>query len=327
MNGNTPQDTFTQTSDHFIIVLQFRTNQTTQRTTIFFINDHIMRYVNQTTSQITSISSLQSCIGQTFTSTVSRDKILQHRQTFLKVRKNRVFNNLTTFCTTFLRFCHQTTHAGQLTNLFFRTTGSRIHHHIDRVETIIISSQLLHQCIGQLAVNMCPSINNLVITFVVGNEPHVIVVHNLFNFVITFFHQRLFFRWDQNVSQVEGQTTFESHIITQILDIIQELSRTGNTTSLDHLTDDITESFFTQYFINITDFFRNKFIDHQTPDRSFDHFLNRITFLIYVVHIYFDRSMDIHFLFIICDRCFFRSIENKTFTLCSLAHFGYVVQA
>ena len=203
MNRNASQNTFTQAGDHFIIVLQFRTNQATQRSTVFFIDDHIMRYINQTTGQVTSISSLQSGIGQTLTSTVSRNKILQHRQTFLKVRKDRVFNNLTTFCTTLLRFCHQTTHTRQLTNLFFRTTGPRIHHHIDRVETVIISSQLLHQCVGQLTVDMCPSINNLIITFVVGNEAHVIVVHDLFNFLIPFFHQRLFFRWDQNVSQVE----------------------------------------------------------------------------------------------------------------------------
>ena len=174
---------------------------------------------------------------------------------------------------------------------------------------------------------MCPSIDNLIITFVVGNETHVIVVHDLLNFIIALFYQNILFRRDQNVSQVEGQTTLKGHIITQILNIIQELSRTGNTASLNHLTDDITESFFTQYFINITDFFRNKFIDHQTSDRSFDHFSNRIAFLVDIVHIYFDRSVDIHFLFIICNRCFFRSVEYKTFTLCPLTHLCDVIQA
>ena len=44
-------------------------------------------------------------------------------------RQNRVFNNLPTFCSRFLRFCHQTTHTRQLTNLFFRTTGPGIKHH------------------------------------------------------------------------------------------------------------------------------------------------------------------------------------------------------
>ena len=43
---------------------------------------------------------------------VGRDKVLQQRQTFLKVRKNRVFDNLTAFGTCFLGLRHQTTHTG-----------------------------------------------------------------------------------------------------------------------------------------------------------------------------------------------------------------------
>ena len=90
-----------------------------------------MRYVNQTTGQVSGIGRLQSGIGKTLTGTVGRDKVLQHGQTFLKVRKDRVLDNLTTFCTTLLRFRHQTTHTGQLTNLLLRTTGTGIHHHVD----------------------------------------------------------------------------------------------------------------------------------------------------------------------------------------------------
>ena len=37
-----------------------------------------VRYVNKTTSQITSVGSLHSGISQTLTSTVSRDKVLKH---------------------------------------------------------------------------------------------------------------------------------------------------------------------------------------------------------------------------------------------------------
>ena len=78
MNRYTSQDTFIQRSDNFFVILQFRTNQTTKRTTVFFIDDNVMRYVYQTTSQVTSIGSLQRGIGQTFTSTVGRDEVLQH---------------------------------------------------------------------------------------------------------------------------------------------------------------------------------------------------------------------------------------------------------
>ena len=173
-----------------------------------------MWYVHQTTSQITGIGSLQSGIRQTFTSTVGRDKVLQHRKSFFKVRQDRVLNDLTTFCTCFLRFCHQTTHTWQLTNLLFRTTGTWVKHHIYRVESLIIRRNCLHQDIRQLRVYMCPNIDHLIVTFVIGNETHIIVVYDLFYFVVTFLHQGLFFLRNDNITQVEWQTTLERHLIT-----------------------------------------------------------------------------------------------------------------
>ena len=138
MNRYTTQNTFVQSSDNFIVVLQCCTNQTTQCTTVFFVDNHVMRNVNQTTSQVSGIGSLQRGIGKTLTSTVGRDKVFQHRKTFLKVRKNRVFNNLCTLSTSFLRFSHQTTHTRQLTDLFLRTTGTRIQHHKYRVKSLVV---------------------------------------------------------------------------------------------------------------------------------------------------------------------------------------------
>ena len=104
------QNTLIQSSNHILVVLQLCANQTTKCTTIFLVHNDIMGNVNQTTSQISCIGSLQCGIRQTLTSTVSRNKVLQHRQTFLKVRKDRVLDNLSTFCTTLLRLSHQTTH-------------------------------------------------------------------------------------------------------------------------------------------------------------------------------------------------------------------------
>ena len=170
--------------------------------------------IDQTTSQITSVSSFQSSIGQTFTSTVSRDKILQHRQALFEVCQNRVFNNLSAFSTRFLRLRHQTTHTGQLTNLFLRTTSTGIQHHIYRIESLIIARQLLHQNIRQFRVYVSPSIDNLVITFIISNETHVIIGHDLLHFGITFVYQSFFFGWNNHVGKIKRQAAFKCHLIT-----------------------------------------------------------------------------------------------------------------
>ena len=145
MYGYTSQNTFVQCSDCLIVILQSCTNQSAKRTAVFFVDNHIVRYVNQTTGQVSGIGRLQSGIGKTLTSTVSRDKVLQHGKTFLKVRKNRVLDNLTAFGTCLLRFRHQTTHTGKLTNLLLRTTGSRIQHHVYGIESLIVARNSFHQ--------------------------------------------------------------------------------------------------------------------------------------------------------------------------------------
>ena len=78
MNRYTTQDTLTKTRDNLIAALQCRTLQTTKCTTVFLGDNHIVRNVNESTCQITSVGSLHGGVGQTLTGTVSRDKVLKY---------------------------------------------------------------------------------------------------------------------------------------------------------------------------------------------------------------------------------------------------------
>ena len=122
------------------------------------------------------------------------------RKTFFKVRDNRVFDNFTTGSTRFLWLSHQSAHTTQLTNLFFRTTGSRIQHHKHWIETLTVIGQLVHYLFGNLRVGMGPDIDNLIVTFVIGNETHVIVVHHLIHFTFSSSNQFLFVLRTDNVT-------------------------------------------------------------------------------------------------------------------------------
>ena len=200
---NTTQDTLVEGSNYILVVLQLGANQTTQGAAVLLVDNHVVRDIDQTTRQITGVGRLQRSIRQTFSSTVGRDKVLQHRKTLLEVRQDRVLNDLRTLSTALLRLRHQTTHTRELTNLRLRTTGTGIHHHEDRVESVVVFLQLLNQNVRQLAVDVCPCIDNLVVTLVVGDETHVIVVHRLLNSVVTLLYQCLFLLRDQYVGQVE----------------------------------------------------------------------------------------------------------------------------
>src|SRR5690606_307532 len=95
---------------------------------VIFGNDQILRDVDQTTGQVTRVRRLERRIGQTLTSTVSRDEVLEYVQTFTEVRRDGGLDNRA------VRLCHQAAHAGQLTDLCGGAPGPGVGHHVDGIE-------------------------------------------------------------------------------------------------------------------------------------------------------------------------------------------------
>ena len=145
MYRHTTKNTFRERRYGFIAILQCTTFKSTQRSTVFFIDNHVVADVNQTTGKVSGIGRFHSGIGQTLTCTVRRNEVFEHGHTFLKVRKDRILDNLRTFGTSFLRLSHQTTHTGKLLNLVFRTTSSGIEHHIYGVKALIGFGHFFHE--------------------------------------------------------------------------------------------------------------------------------------------------------------------------------------
>jgi len=284
-----------------------------------------VRNVYQTTSQITGIGSLQSGIGKTLTCTVGRDKVLKHAQTFLEVRKNRVLDNLCTFSTCFLRLGHQTTHTRELTNLFLRTTGTRIQHHVHGIETLVVRRDGLHEDVRKVVVNVCPCIDNLIVTLVVGDETHVVVHGDLLDFLVTTLNQFFFLLRNDDIVQVERQTSFEGHLITQVLDTIKEFCSTSNTDNLDDVADDVAQRLLRDNGIHESGFNRYDFVNNNTTYRSFTHYLLNLT-IHKVIHQHLHRSMNVHLTLVVGNQSLFGAIESETFTLSPLTQLGNIVQ-
>ena len=107
--------------------------------TVCLTNDQLLRYVNQTSGQVTRVSGTKSGIGHTFTCSMSRHEVLQYVKTFTEVGCNRQLDGMTS-C-----IGHQSTHTGKLFDLFIRTTGTGVSHH----EDVIVFIQTIHQELRQ----------------------------------------------------------------------------------------------------------------------------------------------------------------------------------
>ena len=88
---------------------------------------------------------------------------------------------------------------------------------------------------------MGPGIDNLVVTLVVGDETHVIVLGNLLNLGITFLNQFLLRLRNDDIVKVERQTCLVSHAVTKVLDTIQELTSLSETYVLDNIGNDVAQ--------------------------------------------------------------------------------------
>ena len=162
-----------------------------------------MRNVDESTGKITGIGSLERGIGKSLTCTVGRDEVLEHCHTLLKVGNDRILDNLGTRSTGFLRFCHKSSHTAELFDLLGRSTGSGIKHHVNRVESLLVSRNLLLHDTCQLVVDRCPQVDDLVVTLVIRNESHSVVVLDVFNLFVSGIDELVLFRRNKNVSKVE----------------------------------------------------------------------------------------------------------------------------
>ena len=258
---------------------------------------------------------------------MGRNEVLQHAHAFLEVGKNRVFDNLGAFGSGFLGLGHQTTHTGKLADLSGRTTGSGIQHHIYGIETLVGFFHGLHQDLGKVIVDVCPSIDDLVITFVVRDETHTIIIGNAFHFFVSATNQFLFFFRNDNITQVERQTAHVCHTITQILDTVQEFAGTSHTYRLDHVGDDAAQSLFGNDVVEITDFFRYDFVDNHTAYGRFHHLLFQLAIRIQVLYHNFNRRMNVYTLLIVGNDSLFGTIECQTFALRTGTELGNIIQA
>ena len=99
-------------------------------TAVNLTDNQILGDIYQTSGQVTRVSGTKSRIGQSLTSSVCRDEVLQYVKTLTEVGLDRKFDCVTG-C-----ICHQASHTSQLFDLLIRSSSSGVSHHVDVVVLI-----------------------------------------------------------------------------------------------------------------------------------------------------------------------------------------------
>ena len=172
---------------------------------------------------------------------------------------------------------------------------------------------------------MCPGIDNLIVTLLIGNETHVIVVGNFFYLFATFLNN-FFLLWrNDNITEVERKTGHISHTVTQVLDTVEEFACLGHTHSLDNIGNQATQCLLGDDIVEEAHFVRNYLIDDDTANRSFNNMLLHLA-VHNIINDYLHLSMQVAASFIVSNQSLFRAIEGQAFTLGSRTDLGDVVE-
>ena len=327
VQGHTSEDAVVQRLHDVVVALDGRSGQTAQRAAVLLVDDDVLCDVDQTTGQITGVGRLQGGIGQTLAGTVRGDEVLQHRKSLLEVREDRVLDDLlAAFDTRLLRLGHQTAHTAQLTDLLLRTAGSGVEHHVDRVETVVVLDQRVDHGFGQFRVDVRPDVDDLVVTLVVGDQTHVVVLHDGIRPVVSLLHEFLLLLGDDHGIEVERQTALECHPVSHVLDVVEEVGHLVGTGLLHHDGDDVTQRTLREDLVDVSDLLRYDLVEEDAADGGLLQHAHGVALLVDVVDQALHDGVQIGALLVVGDDGLFGAVEDLPFTLDALAGFGDVVE-
>ena len=165
-----------------------------------FVDDDVLRHIDETTGQVAGVRGLERGVGETFTRTVRGDEVLQHGEAFAEVGSDRRLDD-------FARgLGHQTAHTGKLANLLFGTASAGVRHDVNGVDVAfaVLTFQGLEHFVGNFFGDVAPDGDDLVVAFAVGDGAVEVLLLNLDDFLFGVFHQRVFVAGDEHVVDADG---------------------------------------------------------------------------------------------------------------------------
>ena len=173
---------------------------------------------------------------------------------------------------------------------------------------------------------MRPRIDNLVVTLGVGDETHVIVIGDFLDFLIASRHDGLLLWRDDDIVKVEGEACHVRHVVTQVLDSVQELTSPSHTHGLDYVSDDTTQRLLGNDVIEIAHLLRDNLVDDNTSHGSLHH--TGLQHAIYqIFHHHFHQGVQFALTFIVSDKSLLWSIECQALTLHARTNLSNIIES
>ena len=295
---------------------------------IYFTNDLFLRYIHQTSCQVTGVCSTKSRIRQTFTCSVSRHEVFQYVQTFTEVGLDRKLDGVTG------GICHQSTHTCQLFDLFIRTTGTGICHHVD----VVVLIQAIQQCFCQDLVSLFPGVYYFFITLFFCDKTTLVVFGDTIHSILRLLDQfRLFWR-NRHVGNGYCHSCSGRILISHRLDIIQNFRCLCSAMGMDDFFKDLFQAFFAymevyfqcHFILGVTSIYKAQVLRKNLVKDKPSHSGLHNALLCSAIgkslfYSYFNPGLKSDHPVFIGKDCLIDTLKEFTFALCSRSFLGQVV--
>ena len=152
--------------DDFVVAFVDRADDdAVDRAAIIFVDDHVLRRVDELAGEVAGVRGLERGIGKTLAGAVRGDEVFQHGETFAEVRNDRALDDFAG------GLGHEAAHAGELLDLVAVTARAGIDHEEHGVEflaAIVVLEGAEHD-VGDFFAGVGPDVDDLVVALAVGD--------------------------------------------------------------------------------------------------------------------------------------------------------------
>ena len=157
---------------------------------------------------------------------------------------------------------------------------------------------------------MRPHVDDLVVALLAGDEAAQVVVHDLLDLCVTLGHVLGLLLRDDDISEVEAQSTLEGHAVTEVLDVVEELCGTGHAAGLDDLADDSAQALLGDDLVDIANLLGYILVEEYAAHGGLLAHLHQFAIFVEVLDHDGDGSVECHLALVVGDLGLFGTVED-----------------
>src|SRR5579863_4165010 len=233
---------------------------------VVLADDYVLGNIDQTPREVAGIGRLQRRVSQTLAGAVGGDEIFEHGQPFTEVGRDRRLDDFAG------RLGHQSTHAGELADLLFRSAGAGIGHDVNRIEVafFVAALHLGEHFVRDFFRDPRPDFDHFVLALAVGDGAVQILLLHVDYLFLGVADKNLLVVRNDHVVDADGQAGARREGEAERFDFVEHLDRGLEAEREIAIVDQRANALFLEQAIDVRHALGQVIVQDRAPDGCID---------------------------------------------------------